>query len=224
MSRRRCPPGVFCIENVTIIFICVIFLIIGIVIYYRSSRTGYGNRDRSIVINNSMPSSMFAPRKGHGDDVFFDIYQPPLRDDRYLTGGALDIRGPVFNGSTSLVSAPRASAPRGGMRINVSTQGTDDSEFRQIGILTPVSGNEERILPLMGRPLFTRRDKWNFYTLNDKNNMIKLPVKVRGQSGTSEYGCDNVYNGDTVYVEGYKEAFKVTAYDNNVTRYLPNYL
>jgi len=219
MSRRRCPPGVFCIENVTIIFICVIFLIIGIVIYYRSSRTGYGNRDRSIVINNSMPSSMFAPRKGHGDDVFFDIYQPPLRDDRYLTGGALDIRGPVFNGSTSRVSAPRAHVP-----INVSTQGTDDSEFRQIGILTPVSGNEERILPLMGRPLFTRRDKWNFYTLNDKNNMIKLPVKVRGQSGTSEYGCDNVYNGDTVYVEGYKEAFKVTAYDNNVTRYLPNYL
>ena len=184
-----------------------------------------------------MPSSMFAPRKGHGDDVFFDIYQPPLRDDRYLTGGALDIRGnvgigcavPVFNGSTSLVSAPRgstshASAPHGGMRINVSTQGTDDSEFRQIGILTPVSGNEERILPLMGRPLFTRRDKWNFYTLNDKNNMIKLPVKVRGQSGTSEYGCDNVYNGDTVYVEGYKEAFKVTAYDNNVIRYLPNNL
>jgi hypothetical protein len=234
MTRRRCPPGVFCIENVTIVFICVIFLIIGIIIYYKSSRSSksdYGNsaynHDRSITINNSMPSSMFAPRKGHGDDVFFDIYQPPLRDDRYLTGGALDIRGtvgiggavPVFNGSTALVSAPR-----GGMRINVSTQGTDDSEFRQIGILTPVSGNEERILPLMGRPLFTRRDKWNFYTLNDKNNMIKLPVKVRGQSGTSEYGCDNVYNGDTVYVEGYKEAFKVTAYDNNVVRYLPNYL
>jgi hypothetical protein len=227
MTKRRCPPGVFCIENVTIVFICVIFLIIGIIIYYRSRSCSnmrgrgraYDNSSGSITINNSMPSSMFASRKGHGDDVFFDIYQPPLRDDRYLTGGALDIRGPVFNGSTSLVSAPR-----GGMRINVSTQGTDDSEFRQIGILTPVSGNEERILPLMGRPLFTRRDKWNFYTLNDKNNMIKLPVKVRGQSGTSEYGCDNVYNGDTVYVEGYKEAFKVTAYDNNVTRYLPNYL
>jgi hypothetical protein len=230
MSRRRCPPGVFCIENVTIIFICVIFLIIGIIIYYKTrSIRAYDNSTGSITINNSMPSSMFGQRKGHGDDVFFDIYQPPLRDDRYLTGGALDIRGnvgigcavPVFNGSTSLVSAPRARAH---VPINVSTQGTDDSEFRQIGILTPVSGNEERILPLMGRPLFTRRDKWNFYTLNDKNNMIKLPVKVRGQSGTSEYGCDNVYNGDTVYVEGYKEAFKVTAYDNNVIRYLPNYL
>ena len=221
MSRRRCPPGVFCIENVTIIFIVVIFLIIGIFVYYRSRSNSSAYGSRSIIINNSMPS-MMGPRKGHGEDVFFDIYQPPLRDDRFLTGGALDIRGPVFNGSTAPVSAPRGSTSHARMPINVSTQGTDDSEFRQIGILTPVSGNEERILPLMGRPLFTRRDKWNFYTLNDKNNMIKLPVKVRGQSGTSEYGCDNVYNGDTVYVEGYKEAFKVTAYDNNVIRYLPS--
>ena len=58
----------------------------------------------------------------------------------------------------------------------------------------------------------------------DKNNMIKLPVTVKGRSGTDEYGCDNVYNGDTVYVEGYNDAFKVTAYDNNVMRYLPSSL
>ena len=51
--------------------------------------------------------------------------------------------------------------------------------------------------------------------------MIKLPVKVRGQSGTSEYGCDNVYNGDTVYVEGYNDAFKVTVYENDTIKYLP---
>ena len=96
MTRRRCPPGVFCIENVTIVFICVIILIMGIIIYYKSNKSRGSaayNNDRSITINNSMPSSMFAPRKGHGEDVFFDIYQPPLRDDRYLTGGALDIRG-----------------------------------------------------------------------------------------------------------------------------------
>jgi hypothetical protein len=30
-----------------------------------------------------------------------------------------------------------------------------------------------------------------------------------------------VYNGDTVYVEGYNDAFKVTAYDNSVMQYLP---
>jgi hypothetical protein len=45
---------------------------------------------------------------------------------------------------------------------------------------------------------------------------------VNGKSGTSEYGCDNVYNGDVVFVEGYNDAFKVTTYDNDVVRYLPS--
>jgi hypothetical protein len=140
--------------------------------------------------------------------VFFDIYKSPLRDDRCMTGGGGDIRGSI--------------------PINVSTQGCDDAQYRQVGILTRIGGSnnkdEETILPLMGRPLFSKRDKWNFYTLNDKNNMIKLPVKINGKSGTSEYGCDNVYNGDTIYVEGYNAAFKFTTYENQVMRYLPNSL
>ena len=218
MAKRQCPPGVFCIENMTIMFICGIFVIIGLFVYTRAPP--YLNKNvpanasslherNSIYINTAAPSLP----KGRGDDVFYDIYQPPLRDDRFMTGGALDIRGNVAIG--------RRPIP-----INVSTQGTDDSAYRQVGILTRVSGGgkEETILPLMGRPLFTRRDKWNFYTLNDKNNMIKLPVKVKGQSGTNEYGCDNIYNGDTLYVEGYSEVFKATIYDNNVMHYMPSYL
>ena len=80
---------------------------------------------------------------------------------------------------------------------------------------------QEMILPLLGKPLFSNRDKWNFYTMSDKNNMIKLPVTHKGKSCTNEYGCDNLYNGDTVYVEGYNDAFKVTVYDNQVMKYLP---
>ncbi len=139
--------------------------------------------------------------KGMGDDVFFDLYKAPLRDDRCFTASG-DMRGAV--------------------PINVSTQSCADAKYRQLGILTRYGGKDETILPLMGRPLFSKRDKWNFYTLNDKNNMIKLPVKVKGKSGTSEYGCDNVYNGDIVFVEGYNDAFKVTTYDNDVVRYLPS--
>ena len=73
----------------------------------------------------------------------------------------------------------------------------------------------------MGRPLYTNRDKWQFYTLSDKNNSIKLPLSNKGKSCTSEYGCDNIYNGDTVYVEGYNDAFKITVYDNELPRYVP---
>jgi len=117
-----------------------------------------------------------------------------------------------------------------GVRVNVPTRSVDTT-YRQVGILTRGGGSsgsvpsatssQETILPLIGRPLFTNRDKWQFYTLSDKNNAIKLPVIVNGKSGTNEYGCNNVSTGDTVYVEGYNDAFRVTAYDSASLRYLP---
>ena len=231
---RRCPPGVICLENVTIIFIIIVFLVIGFILYRRSSHIvqnmpAYNHMSMTMPMTmpiNEIMGGCANNNKGRGDDVFFDIYKAPLRDDRYMTGGALDIRGNVPITARPILSTPlygpvtHGPVTHGPVRqipINVSTQGTDFADYRQVGILT--SG--ETILPLMGRPLFSRRDKWNFYTLNDKNNMIKLPVKVGGKSGTSEYGCDNVTTGDRVYVEGYNVVFKVTAYDNQVMQYLP---
>ena len=214
---RRCPPGVLCIENVTIMFIGVIFLILGGSVYFytrhnytrhnytRHNYTRHDGTSRERKSNNDSVNNTIIFRdqkRGTGDDVFFDIYKAPLRDDRCMTGGGGDIRGAV--------------------PVNVSTQSCADAPYRQLGILTRYGGKDETILPLMGRPLFSKRDKWNFYTLNDKNNMIKLPVKVKGKSGTSEIGCDNVYTGDIVFVEGYNDAFKVTTYDNDVIRYLPS--
>ena len=107
--------------------------------------------------------------------------------------------------------------PRG-LPINIRTQGVD-APIRQVGILTRNNGGET-ILPLMGRPLQTNRDKHQFYTMNDKNHMIKLPISKNGRSCTGEYGCDDLFNGDTVYVEGYKDSFKVTMYESNVPRYI----
>ena len=201
---RRCPPGVICVENITIMFIGVIFIILGGAVYVYNRRAQPLPSKHEDKVNNTI---MFMPQRakeqrGYGPDVFYDIYKAPLRDDRCMTSSG-DIRGAV--------------------PINVSTQRCgDDAPYRQLGILTRHGGKDETILPLMGRPLFSRRDKWNFYTLNDKNNMIKLPVKVKGRSGTSEVGCDNVYTGDIVFVEGYNDAFKVTTYDNDVVRYLPS--
>jgi hypothetical protein len=58
--------------------------------------------------------------------------------------------------------------------------------------------------------------------MNDKNNMIKLPISFKNKSCTSEMGCDSVYNGDTVYVEGYSDLFRVTLYDNASMEYIPH--
>ena len=203
---KRCPPGVICIENITIL---IVLIIIGCVILFLNI---INKRDSSapsvsekIIIKEDGGSGLgLFSRPGYSfsnvpNDVLLNPYKAPLRDDRYI----LDNTG---------------GDPRG-IPINIPTQSVD-AAYRQVGILTRNDGSET-ILPLMGRPLFTNRDKWNFYTMSDKNSMIKLPVTFKGKSCTNEYGCDNIYNGDTVYVEGYGDAFKVTMYDNNVMRYIP---
>ena len=155
-------------------------------------------------------------------DVLLNPYVPPLRDNSVgSTTPMYDIRGGVETihyGGYGFGSGGGAS----GVRVNVPTRAVDTT-YRQVGILTR-SGNgssSETILPLIGRPLYANRDKWQFYTLSDKNNAIKLPITVNGKSGTGEYGCNNVSTGDIVYVEGYNDAFRVSAYDSASLRYLP---
>lgn len=203
-AARRCPPGVFCIENVSFTLLAIIFT--GIVMYFFMKGPNQNQNQNQIQQQRhnqqQQHPSMFQSRANYGvsnaqEDVLLNPYVPPLRDDR-----SMDIRGSVA------------------IPINVSTQGTTNAAYRQVGILTRING-PETILPLMGRPLFRNRDKWQFYTISEKSNFIKLPISVKGRSCTNEYGCDNVYNGDTVYVEGYNDAFKVTAYDNSVMQYLP---
>ena len=208
-TARRCPSGVFCIENISFTFLAIAFT--GIVMYFfmkgpfseqQSQPQQHYNHGQNQ--QQHQHPSMFQSRANYGvsnaqEDVLLNPYVPPLRDDR-----SMDIRGPVA------IAVP----------INVSTQGVVNAAYRQVGILTRING-PETILPLMGRPLFRNRDKWQFYTISEKSNFIKLPISVKGRSCTNEYGCDNVYNGDTVYVEGYNDAFKVTAYDNSVMQYLP---
>jgi len=103
--------------------------------------------------------------------------------------------------------------------INVPTQGVDTT-YQQVGILSRMNGSET-ILPLMGRPLLTNRSKFQYYTMSDKFNAIKLPISKGGRSCTNEYGCNELFNGDNVYVEGYQDAFKVTIYENNGPKYIP---
>lgn len=200
---KRCPPGVICIENVTIIIIIVVLF--SSVYYYTTNLANKSNvskieTKREIVIDEVNRPGLF-PRPNYSfsnvpNDILLNPYTPPYRDDR------------VF---------PFNLDPRGAIPINVSTSAVDTT-YRQVGILKRVNG-PEMLLPLMGRPLFTNRDKWQFYTLNENN--IKLPVTFKQRSCTSEYGCDNVYTGDSVYVDGIDAVFKATMYDTAVYKYIP---
>lgn len=89
--------------------------------------------------------------------------------------------------------------------------------YQQVGFL---SGGGQ-ILPLMGRPLAPGRDTWQYYTASDTGYGIQLPLSKSGRSCTGEYGCQSLWNGDEVYVEGYNQLFRVTMYERNGIPYSP---
>jgi hypothetical protein len=199
---RRCPPGVICVENVTILFVLII--VAGIALYINSiaQKKHTDSHDIMMVEERDSIFGLF-PRPSFSfsnvsNDVLLNPYQPPLKDDRVFRTDMSDPRG---------------------VPINISTRAVD-ADYRQVGILTR-AGGKEMILPLVGRPLYTSRDKWNFYTMSNENSMVKLPITYKNRSCTDEYGCDNLYSGDMVYVQGYNDTFKVTMYDNQVMRYIP---
>ena len=225
---KKCPPGVICFENITL----VLFLIIACIIIYlaysqynrtpsSSSSSSFSSPPYSQNINISQPYGNgggggfldLIPSFGSGytrgpADVLLNPYTPPLRDDRYFNQYGVGGGGGGGGGDI-----------RGGIPINVPTRSVN-TEYRQVGILTRVNG-AETILSLMGRPLFPNRDKWQFYTMSDKNQSVKLPVTYKRRSCTGDQGCDNIYNGDTVYVEGYNDAFKATIYDTAMQYSIP---
>ena len=70
------------------------------------------------------------------------------------------------------------------------------------------------ILPLFGRHV--DRNKMQYYAISNTGSMnTKLPVKKNGRSCTEERGCDELFSGDDIFVEGYKASFKSTIYENS---------
>ena len=198
---RRCPPGVLCIENATLLFIICILLIVALYYYYNKSLylTANNNQNMNREYNIYPP-----PQKPNyniefvqSKDIFTNPYMPPLKHNFFVP--------------------PTTGDPRG-IPINIPTRGFI-SEYKQLGLLERING-KETVLPLIVRPFYSNRPKWQYYTMREYNN-IKLPVSKNGRSCTSEYGCDELFNGDTVYVEGYKDAFKATLYEIESPRYIP---
>lgn len=207
---KKCPPGVICVENITLFLLFIILLVLGFFIYMKSSGKNITVNDTDhITIENKreigagnwfggvLPSW---PYTNMPKDVLLNPYDAPYRDERYFVSGR-----------------------PGAIPINVSTNiGAVDTTYRQMGIITPLNGSsKDNILSLMGRPLFTNRDKWQYYTISNQHNNVKLPISFKGKSALNDYGVDQIFDGDTIYVEGYNEPFRVTVYENDTIKYLP---
>ncbi len=224
---RKCASKFFCIENMTFFIAIIICMIMAylIVEYIRvTSSPSYGSNNYFMA--SSPPIATYSLAGGVStryNDPINDPYVPPLKvagtvfPNVQLSSGA-DIVGLPAPVTTCGVFGCQTSVP-----VNVQTNAVSMA-YTQVGILTKDGGHSEKILPLMGRSLWNRRDKWQYYTMaNTAAAAIntKLPVRVKGKTCTGEYGCDEIYTGDMVYVEGMNDTFRATIYENAALAYLP---
>ena len=191
MARFRKCVSGFCLGNLTWVLL-IGFVCLVLYLWVRVNDLGKMRMPIMIPVRDADTGRCGAAR----GDPLSNPYVPPIRCD---------------SGSSDL-----------GVPINIPTQGYNP-QYAQVGILTRNKGGD--ILPLMGRRVNTSRDKWQYYTVAGGgaggNLQTKIPLKVKGRSGSSEYGCDEISNQDHLFVEPYQDDFVATIYESGLFSYLP---
>lgn len=198
-AGKKCIPGLFCIENMTM-FLSFVLLITVTYMYYTN-----------IVRPNLRPQTQMAPP--------VTIIAPPVQ---VRPSALVTMSSNHDQPLQSLYAPPLKYDNDYGLPINIKTRGYE-ADYGQMGILTRENGRGDMILPLMGRKGTNARDKYQYYTMTNSAGNIntKLPVSVNGRSCTADLGCDEISNGDIVYVEGYRDTFRATIYENALYSYIP---
>lgn len=193
MPKKNINKNSYSLVSILFILFCVIFLF-----YYLLQLIPQSNINKNCSMSN-FSINQINPYYTNNNDVLLDVYSNPSKND------SINVRTnqkPVY-----------------GVPINIQTQSVE-ADYRQIGIVSRLN-NKEQIMPLIGKPLLTNRDKWNYYVLDENN--IKLPLNINGKNSTNEYGIDSLNNNDIINVNGYPNntTFNVNLYENTQHKYIP---
>jgi hypothetical protein len=151
--------------------------------------------------------------------------QPPVQvtnineggDDRYTRAPQPQRfwnNGPEFPVRGALVP------PDGGMLVNVRTQGLPEA-YQQMGLLKASDG---KLLPLYGRRVASRSDRFNYYTRTDTYNPVQLPLSFKKKDCQDPVGCQELFDGDNVTVSPTGETATATLYRFDGPLYVPSIL
>ena len=133
-----------------------------------------------------------------------DRYSRAPRPQRFWDSGP-DLRGALL-------------PPDGGKPINIPSRGLPES-YQQMGVLKKDSGD---LIPLYGRRVGSRSDRFNYYTRTDTYNPLPLPINYKRRDCQDSVGCDELDNGDQIVVSPTGEKATATLYQFDGPTYIPS--
>lgn len=103
--------------------------------------------------------------------------------------------------------------------INIRTRngGSGPPQYENLGNLYNDDG---KILKLYGRRIYRGSPNYNYYALDGSFSVNRLSVINGSKDCGKEYGCGEVYDGDSIYIEELKKNFTVKLFDDMKYRYL----
>ena len=80
---------------------------------------------------------------------------------------------------------------------------------QQMGVLV---GENNETLPLYGKEVRGRRDRYHYYTVTPGDQMYSLPVSMGERDCMDDIGCQEIYGNETVNVMGQSGDFSAKLY------------
>lgn len=191
-----CPPGTWCISPLNgFLGFVLVLLFLGVVAYILQTKPIQApipqERDTTIVM----------PPPGGGDDRFTRAPEP----QRFWNNGPeVPPRGALI-------------PPDGGIAINIPTQGFPEA-YQPMGLLKQPDG---KLLPLYGRRVASRADRFNYYTRTDTYNPVPLPIQYKKKDCQDPVGCQELFDGETVRITPTGEEATATLYRFDGPMYVP---
>ena len=208
------PSNFLCFNSTTIMIVIVLAIVIILYLLNDNNKQKY---HRFKYLSYSHP---FSKKNKIGNSLLLDNSDNVI--DQRLKKRQQSIN---LNRIVNPLEPPEISYPhnRVGIPINIPTRG-QTGPFQQVGTLTKIkegNSNDPLILPLYGKPTYPGSSNWLYYTSTDSFNTVKISLLHKNKDCQKEYGCQEIYDGDTVTVPSYNDEFKVSIYELDKPRYIP---
>jgi len=108
---------------------------------------------------------------------------------------------------------PRQSLERREPRREPEFRGAPIKKYKpgymqQMGVIT----SNGETLPLYGKEVRGRRDRYHYYTTTGGENLYPLPVAYNGRDCMEDIGCEELYGNESVSVTGKTGSYAVKLY------------